>query len=175
MTHTTLTEVTDTAAAVREATEFPYRAVIETGSSDDYAVSIAIWDIDADAYIDAHPEAIAENCPYTTLGELGVFERGLVNPGVKWSALAWLRANGWEPTGDPQASAWRVTEPLPVRPAATDDLSRVSLAASRIGQAEEARDAAIRRALDAGHSVIAIAEAANLSRARIYQIRDGRR
>jgi hypothetical protein len=172
MTNNALTEVANTTAALNEAAEFPHRAVIH---ANDHAVSIAIWDIDADAYIDVHPQAVMEMCPYTTLGDLGIFQLGLADRNVKWNALAWLRANGWEPAGDPQASAWRVTEPLPVRPIAADGLSLVALAASRIGQAEEARDEAIRKALAAGHSVISIAEAANLSRARIYQIRDGRR
>lgn len=60
-------------------------------------------------------------------------------------------------------------------PANVSELVDVTAAASRIGKAEAARDKAIRRALDAGHSVIAVANAAGLSRARIYQIRDGRR
>ena len=60
-------------------------------------------------------------------------------------------------------------------PANVSELVDVTAAASRIGKAEAARDKAIRRALDAGHSAIAVANAAGLSRARIYQIRDGRR
>lgn len=60
-------------------------------------------------------------------------------------------------------------------PANMPELADVAAAASRIGQAEETRDKAIRAALDAGHSVVSIANAADLSRARIYQIRDGRR
>ncbi|MGW2520502.1 hypothetical protein ACWC09_26505 [Streptomyces sp. NPDC001617] len=60
-------------------------------------------------------------------------------------------------------------------PSNMTELVDVAVAASRIGQAEEGRDRAIRAALAAGHSVIAIAGQAGLSRARIYQIRDGRR
>ena len=60
-------------------------------------------------------------------------------------------------------------------PSNMTELVDVAVAANRIGQAEEARDNAIRTALAAGHSAIAVAEQANLSRARIYQIRDGRR
>ena len=42
-------------------------------------------------------------------------------------------------------------------------------------EARAARDSAIRAALDAGSSVLEVARAAELSRVRIYQIRDGRR
>lgn len=48
-------------------------------------------------------------------------------------------------------------------------------AAARLANAEGERDDAIRKALTEGASVIAIASAAGLSRARIYQIRDRRR
>ena len=54
-------------------------------------------------------------------------------------------------------------------------LLAVEDAAARLANAEGERNAAIRKALDAGAAVISIAGAAGLSRARIYQIRDGRR
>ncbi|MFH8581705.1 hypothetical protein [Streptomyces zaomyceticus] len=54
-------------------------------------------------------------------------------------------------------------------------LTAVEDAAQGLRNAENERDAAIREAIKAGASVISIAAAADLSRARIYQIRDGRR
>lgn len=42
-------------------------------------------------------------------------------------------------------------------------------------EAEEFLQDAIRQALAGGHRVVDIAEAAGISRARVYQIRDGRR
>ncbi|MEV8033935.1 hypothetical protein [Streptomyces sp. NPDC086182] len=131
---------------------------------------------------DTTGEDSTDTTTLVTFGDLGIYPGGIANPALKAEALRWLREHGWETIADPDRilagyadSKWRVTDALPVRPAATDDLSQVAVAASRIGQAEEARDQAIRKALAAGHSVIAIAEQANLSRARIYQIRDGRR
>lgn len=41
--------------------------------------------------------------------------------------------------------------------------------------AEQVLHGAIRRAIEAGESVTEIAEAAKISRERVYQIRDGRR
>lgn len=60
-------------------------------------------------------------------------------------------------------------------PSNVGELVEVTAAANRITKAERDRDDKIRAAIAAGHSVIAIADAADLSRARIYQIRDGRR
>ncbi|MEU0393795.1 hypothetical protein ABZ208_13630 [Streptomyces sp. NPDC006208] len=54
-------------------------------------------------------------------------------------------------------------------------LIAVEDAAARLARAEGERNETIRKALDAGAAVISIANAAGLSRARIYQIRDGRR
>lgn len=54
-------------------------------------------------------------------------------------------------------------------------LTAVEDAARVLANAEEERDNAIRSAITAGASVISIAAAADLSRARIYQIRDNRR
>ncbi|MFE7547051.1 hypothetical protein [Streptomyces gardneri] len=54
-------------------------------------------------------------------------------------------------------------------------LTAVEDAVRGLRHAEDERDAAIRNAIKAGASVISIAAAADLSRARIYQIRDGRR
>jgi hypothetical protein len=166
-----LNQIAATTAALQEATELPYAATLEDHHG---AVSIIIRDVTGEDTLDTTDLPI--------FGDLGLYSGGLSNPNVKSDALAWLRDNGWETIADPSRiiagyadSVWRVTEPLPVRPAATDDLSCVAVAASRIGQAEKARDEAIRAALDAGHSVISIAKAAGLSRERIYQIRDGRR
>lgn len=174
-----LVAVTAASTAAREAEAFPYRAIVNEHYE---ALSIAIWDVDADAAADVDPATLLDTCPYATLGDLGIYPGGLSNPQVKNDALNWLRRNGWETIADPQRiiagyqdSIWRINEPLPVRPATSGDLSPVAVAASRIGQAEEARDQAIRDALAAGHSVVSIASAADLSRARIYQIRDGRR
>ncbi|MFH9426032.1 hypothetical protein [Streptomyces sp. NPDC017529] len=178
-----LAAVTDATNEVREVEGFPYRAIIEEGHD---AVSITIWDVEADAIADVDPSSLLDTCPYVTFDDLGIYPDGLANSQVarqvQWAALTWLRENGWETIADPQRiiagyqdSIWRINEPLPVRPATNGDLSPVAVAASRIGQAEEARDQAIRDALAAGHPVTAIANAANLSRARIYQIRDGRR
>ena len=173
-----LTNVTTTTKAVQSATTTPYAAHIEEHHD---ALTIVVRDLTAETAIDDDPDAILEMSPHATFGQLGVYPGGLSNPSVKTAALNWLRDHGWETVADRDRiiagyadSLWRVNEPLPVRPA-SDDLSRIAVAASRIGQAEEARDEAIRKALSAGHSVIAIANAANLSRARIYQIRDGRR
>lgn len=60
-------------------------------------------------------------------------------------------------------------------PSNVSELVEVTAAANRITKAEQDRDDKIRAAIAAGHPVIAIADAADLSRARIYQIRDGRR
>lgn len=54
-------------------------------------------------------------------------------------------------------------------------LEAVADAAAAIGDAERGRDERIRSAIAAGVPIIAVAKKANLSRARIYQIRDGRR
>lgn len=54
-------------------------------------------------------------------------------------------------------------------------LTAVEDASRALAEAEQERDEAIRTAVKAGVSVISIANAAGLSRARIYQIRDGRR
>lgn len=169
-----MTELVDVIAstnALREVAASPHIAILR----DHYdVISIEIQDVNGREDLDT--------TRYASYGELGIYSGGLTNPNVKTDTLTWLRENGWETIADPARitagyadSIWRVTEPLPVRPSATGDLSSVAVAASRIGQAEEARDNAIRDALAAGHSVIAIAEQANLSRARIYQIRDGRR
>ncbi|MFE1272056.1 hypothetical protein [Streptomyces sp. NPDC058758] len=60
-------------------------------------------------------------------------------------------------------------------PSNTNELANVTATAHQLKLAEQKRDDAIRAAINAGHSVIGIANAAGLSRARIYQIRDGRR
>jgi hypothetical protein len=164
-----LVDVIASTNTVQEATEYPYVAVLRDYHGN---ISIEIQDVNG-------PEDL-DTTSYVAQGDIATHTDGLTNrPILKMNALNWLRENGWETIGDRTdivyGNAWPVTEPLPVRPAATDDLSRVAVAASRIGQAEEARDEAIRTALAAGHAVTAIAEKANLSRARIYQIRDGRR
>jgi hypothetical protein len=166
---TELVDVIATTSALQEVVDAPHVAVLRDSHD---CISIEVQDVNGHEDIDT--------TRYATFGELGIFEGGLTNDlNVRTAALRWLRDNGWETVADRQAvmyaSGWRITEPLPVHPAANDDLSQVAIAASRIGQAEEARDEAIRTALAAGHSVISIAEKANLSRARIYQIRDGRR
>lgn len=56
-----------------------------------------------------------------------------------------------------------------------DTLQQITEAADRIVQDEDDRDAMIRAAISDGIPVTAIANAAHLSRARIYQIRDRRR
>lgn len=164
-----LVDVIAAAAELQEVVKAPYVAVLRDHHD---AISIEVQDVNGHEDLDT--------TKYATFGEVGIFDGGLTNVlNVRTAALDWLRDNGWETVADRQivmyASGWRITEPLPVRPAATDDLSLVAVAASRIGQAEEARDEAIRTALAAGHSVIAVAREAKLSRARIYQIRDGRR
>jgi hypothetical protein len=60
-------------------------------------------------------------------------------------------------------------------PSDTSALTDVIATAHRLSLAETARDDAIRAAIAAGYPVIGIANAARLSRARIYQIRDHRR
>jgi hypothetical protein len=60
-------------------------------------------------------------------------------------------------------------------PSDTSALTDVIAAAHKLTLAETARDDAIRAAIAAGYPVIGIANAARLSRARIYQIRDHRR
>jgi hypothetical protein len=54
-------------------------------------------------------------------------------------------------------------------------LTEIEDAVRRLTQAEEDRNELIVAAINAGASVISIANAAGLTRARIYQIRDGRR
>lgn len=166
-----LVDVIASTNTLREVAEAPHVAILR---DHDGRISIEIQDVDG-------PEDL-NTTRYASYGELGIYSGGLTNPIVKTDTLRWLRENGWETIADParvttgyQDSIWRVTEPLPVRPCVTGDLASVAVAASRIGRAEEARDDAIRDALAAGHSVIAVAGQANLSRARIYQIRDGRR
>lgn len=44
-----------------------------------------------------------------------------------------------------------------------------------VSEAEEFLQDAIRQALAGGHRAVAVAEAAGVSKARVYQIRDGRR
>ncbi|MFH9574240.1 hypothetical protein ACH4MG_27330 [Streptomyces sp. NPDC017454] len=173
-----LVDVTATTNALQNAASTTYVAQIIDHHD---ALTIVVRDLTAETAIDNDPTISLDMTPHATFGDLGIYPNGLNNPSVKTAALNWLASNDWETIADRDRiiagysdSLWRVGEPLPVRPAA-DDLSRVAVAASRIGQAEEARDEAIRKALAAGHSVIAIANAANLSRARIYQIRDGRR
>ncbi|GHB55255.1 hypothetical protein GCM10010331_48840 [Streptomyces xanthochromogenes] len=169
---TELATVAAASSALREVTAAPYEAVLEDHHD---CISVAVHDLTAGE--DPDMGSIA------TWGQLGDYPRGLANPAVIHDAIDWLRRNGWEAVpneariraGYPQVE-WQPTEALPVRPAApADDLSRIAIAVSRIGEAEVTRDQAIRDALAAGHSVIAIANAASLSRARIYQIRDGRR
>jgi hypothetical protein len=81
--------------------------------------------------------------------------------------------------GNPLEDQWEIlAEALSDAP--TDSpreraLIDVEATANALGHAEKARDEAIRAAIKAGASVISIANAAGLSRARIYQIRDGRR
>ncbi|MFI0929693.1 hypothetical protein ACH4TP_38080 [Streptomyces sp. NPDC021012] len=75
----------------------------------------------------------------------------------QWEVLAEALSNA--PTDSPRERA----------------LEAVEDAVRQLDNAEAARDAAIRDAIEAGASVISIAAAASLSRARIYQIRDGRR
>lgn len=169
---TELATVIATSTALQEVTAAPYAAVLEDHHN---CISVVVYDLTGGDDLDMGP--------VTTWGQLGDYPRGLDNPSVIHDAINWLRSNGWEAipnearirAGYPKVE-WQPTEALPVRPTApADDLSRIAIAVSRIGQAEEARDRAIHEALAAGHSVIAIANAAGLSRARIYQIRDGRR
>lgn len=175
-----LVNVTATNNALQNTAASPYVAQIEDHHD---ALTIVVRDLTAEATINDDPHAILDLTPHATFGQLGIYPGGLNNPSARMDALNWLQRHGWETIADRDRiiagyadSLWRVDEPLPVRPAADDlSLSHVGVAASRIGQAEEARDEAIRMALNAGHSVISIAKAANLSRARIYQIRDGRR
>ena len=164
-----LVDVATTTNSLREAVEQTYVATLEDHHG---AITIVVRDLTAEDTIDTTSIA--------TFDALGIFTGGLRDTlNVKTAAVEWLYANGWETVADrtdvAYGGSWRLTEPLPVRPAPADDLSHVAVAASRIGQAEEARDKAIRKALDAGHAVIPVAKAADLSRARIYQIRDGRR
>ncbi|MFE2324571.1 hypothetical protein ACFXD5_11750 [Streptomyces sp. NPDC059385] len=79
--------------------------------------------------------------------------------------------------GTPLDSQWQILADILGAPDPTNvgELTTIIAAAHRIEAAEKDRDEAIRRAVTAGHQVTAIARAANLSRARIYQIRDGRR
>ncbi|MEU1121822.1 MULTISPECIES: hypothetical protein [unclassified Streptomyces] len=81
--------------------------------------------------------------------------------------------------GTPREDQWEIlAEALSNAP--TDGpreraLTAVADAARALTHAENDRDEKIRAAVTAGASVIDIAAAADLSRARIYQIRDGRR
>lgn len=79
--------------------------------------------------------------------------------------------------GTPLDSQWQILADVLGAPDPSDvgELTTIVAAAHRIEAAEKDRDEAIRRAITEGHQVTAIARAADLSRARIYQIRDGRR
>lgn len=79
--------------------------------------------------------------------------------------------------GTPLDSQWQILADVLGAPDPSDlgEITNIVAAAHRISAAEKDRDDAIRRAVAAGHQVTAIANAAGLSRARIYQIRDGRR
>ncbi|MGW1119245.1 hypothetical protein ACWD5B_19390 [Streptomyces tanashiensis] len=60
-------------------------------------------------------------------------------------------------------------------PSNVTELVEITAAVNRMAAAEQERDEKIRAAIAAGYPVISIAGHAGLSRARIYQIRDGRR
>lgn len=79
--------------------------------------------------------------------------------------------------GTPLADQWQILADVlgAPDPSDTSGLTDVIAAAHKLSLAETARDEAIRAAVAAGYPVIGIANAARLSRARIYQIRDGRR
>lgn len=79
--------------------------------------------------------------------------------------------------GTPLDSQWQILADVlgAPDPSNTSELTDVTVAANQLKLAEAKRDEAIRAAIEAGHSVIGIANCAGLSRARIYQIRDGRR
>lgn len=81
--------------------------------------------------------------------------------------------------GTPTADSWEILADA-LSDAPTDSprqraLAAVGDAARAMATAERDRDEAIRAAIKTGASVIDIAAEADLSRARIYQIRDGRR
>ncbi|MFJ3699557.1 hypothetical protein ACIPW9_36445 [Streptomyces sp. NPDC090052] len=79
--------------------------------------------------------------------------------------------------GTPLDSQWQMLADIlgAPDPSNVSELVEITAAANRIIAAEQARDEKIRAALTAGHSAIAVGHAANLSRGRIYQIRDRRR
>jgi len=79
--------------------------------------------------------------------------------------------------GTPLTDQWQLLADVlgAPNPSDTTGLANVIAAAHKLSLAETARDEAIRAAITAGYPVIGIANAARLSRARIYQIRDGRR
>ncbi|MFD7109125.1 hypothetical protein ACFWAF_02910 [Streptomyces microflavus] len=79
--------------------------------------------------------------------------------------------------GDPLNDQWQMLADVLGAPDLSDvnELVEITAAVNRLAAAEQDRDDKIRAAVAAGHPVIAIAGHARLSRARIYQIRDGRR
>lgn len=79
--------------------------------------------------------------------------------------------------GTPLADQWQLLADVleAPDPGNTIGLTDVIATAHKLSLAETARDEAIRAAITAGYPVIGIANAARLSRARIYQIRDHRR
>lgn len=115
-------------------------------------------------------------------GHITSIDRGDEHNAIRREDLAALVENGDIDTtddGTPQDHEWQtLAEALSFE---SDDSPRerallaVEDAAARLANAEGERNAAIRKALNAGAAVISIAGAAGLSRARVYQIRDGRR
>lgn len=79
--------------------------------------------------------------------------------------------------GTPTDDQWQILADVlgAPDPSNVSELTEITAAVNRIADAEQERDEKIRAAIAAGYPVISIAEHACLSRARIYQIRDGRR
>ncbi|WP_327135910.1 hypothetical protein OG311_38070 (plasmid) [Streptomyces sp. NBC_01343] len=106
-----------------------------------------------------------EDYPPLTQDDLGALDVDTDETGVPlddmWEVLA-DQLNSNEP-GEPSNDAQRTT------------LELIEETVQRIHDAEIERDALIRQAIAERAPVIAIAERAGLSRARVYQIRDGRR
>ncbi|HCA87532.1 MAG TPA: hypothetical protein DEQ61_19930 [Streptomyces sp.] len=80
-------------------------------------------------------------------------------------------------SGTPLDSQWQILADIlgAPDPSNVTELVAVVTAANQLKTAEAQRDTAIRAAVAAGYPVISIARAADLSRARVYQIRDRRR
>ena len=81
----------------------------------------------------------------------------------------------WKGIIDGETYTIEEVEPPAELSAITEAATAVSAATEKLEQKKEARDAAVREAIEAGIPAKSVGAASGLSLARVYQIRDGRR